>query len=111
MVREAKDSQRRKLWAVTFTSEVFQTLVDDQTTVYLSSTPSNLVDVSSRAAAAKCALGAEVILDLILDRDCMRQRLCFFSRSLLSLIVESSVFDGSLERGEREGERAPCLIS
>lgn len=64
MVREAKDSQRRKLWAVTFTSEVFQTLVDDQTTVYLSSTPSNLVDASSRAAAAKCALGAEVILDL-----------------------------------------------
>lgn len=84
MVREAKDSQRRKLWAVTFTSEVFQTLVDDQTTVCLGSTPpvsvkvSN-VDTSSRTTSAKCAdecksrasseagalVGIEVILDLI----------------------------------------------
>lgn len=39
MVREAKDVQRRKLWAVTFTSEVFQTLVDDHTTVRLSTPP------------------------------------------------------------------------
>lgn len=39
MVREEKDAQRRKLWAVTFTSEVFQTLVDDQTTVCLSTPP------------------------------------------------------------------------
>ncbi|XP_070150861.1 uncharacterized protein [Polyergus mexicanus] len=38
MVREAKDAQRRKLWTVTFTSEVFQTLVDDQMTVCLNST-------------------------------------------------------------------------
>lgn len=66
MVKEAKDSQRRKLWAVTFTSEVFQTLVDDQTTVYLSSTPaSSPADASSLTASAKCApAGAEVILDL-----------------------------------------------
>lgn len=69
MVREAKDSQRRKLWAVTFTSEVFQTLVDDQTTVYLSCTPaakaSSPVGASSRTASVKCApAGAEVILDL-----------------------------------------------
>ncbi|KYN32482.1 Poly(ADP-ribose) glycohydrolase [Trachymyrmex septentrionalis] len=39
MVREAKDAQRRKLWAVTVTSEVFQTLVDDHTTVRLSTPP------------------------------------------------------------------------
>ncbi|XP_029167846.1 uncharacterized protein LOC114938189 isoform X2 [Nylanderia fulva] len=39
MVRETKDAQRRKLWAVTFTSEVFQTLIDDQTTVRLSPPP------------------------------------------------------------------------
>lgn len=39
IVREAKDAQRRKLWAVTFTSEVFQTLVDDHTTVRLSTLP------------------------------------------------------------------------
>ncbi|XP_011250787.1 uncharacterized protein LOC105247989 isoform X1 [Camponotus floridanus] len=39
MVREAKDTQRRKLWAVTFTSEMFQTLVDDQTIVCLSTPP------------------------------------------------------------------------
>lgn len=39
MVREAKEAQRRKLWAVTFTSEVFQTLIDDQTTVRLSTPP------------------------------------------------------------------------
>lgn len=39
MVREAKDAQRRKLWAVTCTSEVFQTLVDDHTTVRLSTPP------------------------------------------------------------------------
>ncbi|XP_032682695.1 uncharacterized protein LOC116849547 isoform X1 [Odontomachus brunneus] len=65
MVREAKDSQRRKLWAVTFTSEVFQTLVDDQTTVYLSCTPaakaSSPVGASSRTASAKCVpAGAEL---------------------------------------------------
>lgn len=41
MVREAKDAQRRKLWAVTFTSEVFQTLVDDHTTVRLSTSPAS----------------------------------------------------------------------
>ncbi|XP_076175326.1 uncharacterized protein LOC143150746 isoform X1 [Ptiloglossa arizonensis] len=34
--KEVKDIQRRKLRTVTFTSEVFQTLVDDETTVYLS---------------------------------------------------------------------------
>lgn len=34
-----KDAQRRKLWAVTFTSEVFQTLIDDHTTVRLSTPP------------------------------------------------------------------------
>ncbi|KYQ50989.1 Poly(ADP-ribose) glycohydrolase [Trachymyrmex zeteki] len=39
MEREARDAQRRKLWAVTFTSEVFQTLVDDHTTVRLSTSP------------------------------------------------------------------------
>ncbi|KAL6255201.1 hypothetical protein P5V15_013539 [Pogonomyrmex californicus] len=39
MVREAKDVQRRKLWAVTLTSEVFQTLIDDHTTVRLSTPP------------------------------------------------------------------------
>ncbi|XP_076282609.1 uncharacterized protein LOC143210048 isoform X2 [Lasioglossum baleicum] len=36
MSKEVKDIQRKKLRAVTFTSEVFQTLVDDETTVYLS---------------------------------------------------------------------------
>ncbi|KYN15793.1 Poly(ADP-ribose) glycohydrolase [Trachymyrmex cornetzi] len=39
MVREAKDAQRRKLWAVTVTSEVFQTLVDDHTILCLSTPP------------------------------------------------------------------------
>ncbi|CAL7942886.1 unnamed protein product [Xylocopa violacea] len=34
--KEVKDIQRRKLRTVTFTSEVFQTLVDDETTVHLS---------------------------------------------------------------------------
>lgn len=34
--KEVKDIQRRKLRTVTFTSEVFQTLVHDETTVYLS---------------------------------------------------------------------------
>lgn len=34
--KEVKDIQRRKLRTVTFTSEVFQTLVDDETTVFLS---------------------------------------------------------------------------
>ncbi|XP_076228660.1 uncharacterized protein LOC116433644 isoform X3 [Nomia melanderi] len=34
--REVKDIQRKKLRTVTFTSELFQTLVDDETTVYLS---------------------------------------------------------------------------
>ncbi|XP_076685378.1 uncharacterized protein LOC143377687 isoform X2 [Andrena cerasifolii] len=34
--KEVKDIQRRKLRTVTFTSEVFQTLVDDETTVCLS---------------------------------------------------------------------------
>ncbi|XP_017765368.1 PREDICTED: uncharacterized protein LOC108554567 isoform X3 [Eufriesea mexicana] len=34
--KEIKDIQRKKLRTVTFTSEVFQTLVDDETTVYLS---------------------------------------------------------------------------
>ncbi|XP_060818748.1 uncharacterized protein LOC132908621 isoform X1 [Bombus pascuorum] len=36
MSKEVKDIQRKKLRTVTFTSEVFQTLVDDETTVYLS---------------------------------------------------------------------------
>ncbi|XP_078039058.1 uncharacterized protein LOC144471154 isoform X1 [Augochlora pura] len=36
MSKEVKDIQRKKLRTVTFTSEVFQTLVDDKTTVYLS---------------------------------------------------------------------------
>ncbi|CAK9832118.1 Poly(ADP-ribose) glycohydrolase [Anthophora retusa] len=39
--KEVKDNQRGKLRTVTFTSEVFQTLVDDETTVYLSN-PVNL---------------------------------------------------------------------
>ncbi|KYM89815.1 Poly(ADP-ribose) glycohydrolase [Atta colombica] len=39
MVKETKDAQRRKLWVVTVTSEVFQTLVDDHTTVRLSTPP------------------------------------------------------------------------
>lgn len=34
--KDIKDVQRRKLRTVTFTSEVFQTLVDDETTVCLS---------------------------------------------------------------------------
>ncbi|KAK9299292.1 hypothetical protein QLX08_007647 [Tetragonisca angustula] len=41
MLKEVKDIQRKKLRTVTFTSEVFQTLVDDETTVYLSN-PSSL---------------------------------------------------------------------
>lgn len=41
MVSEAKDAQRRKLWAVTFTSEAFQTLIDDHTTVRLSTPPAS----------------------------------------------------------------------
>ncbi|XP_006620484.1 uncharacterized protein LOC102672308 isoform X2 [Apis dorsata] len=36
MSKEIKDIQRKKLRTITFTSEVFQTLVDDETTVYLS---------------------------------------------------------------------------
>lgn len=36
MSKEVKDIQRKKLRTVTFTSELFQTLVDDETTVYLS---------------------------------------------------------------------------
>lgn len=47
MIRETKDAQRRKFLAVTFTSKVFQTLVDDQTIMPLS-TP--LVVESSRTA-------------------------------------------------------------
>lgn len=50
IARETKDTQRRKLRAVTFTSEVFQTLVDDQTTLRLSAAP---VSGSSRAANAR----------------------------------------------------------
>ncbi|XP_043263876.1 uncharacterized protein LOC122404047 isoform X3 [Colletes gigas] len=47
--KEVKDIQRRKLRTVTFTSEVFQTLVDDETTVYLSnpvslSTPGTVME-------------------------------------------------------------------
>nr|XP_033331431.1 uncharacterized protein LOC117223321 isoform X3 [Megalopta genalis] len=49
MSKEVKDIQRKKLRTVTFTSEVFQTLVDDKTTVYLSnpvslSTPGPIKD-------------------------------------------------------------------
>lgn len=36
MSKEIKDIQRKKLRTITFTSEVFQTLVDDETTIYLS---------------------------------------------------------------------------
>ncbi|XP_006566148.2 uncharacterized protein LOC408282 isoform X4 [Apis mellifera] len=36
MSKEIKDIQRKKLRTITFTFEVFQTLVDDETTVYLS---------------------------------------------------------------------------
>ncbi|XP_016920625.1 uncharacterized protein LOC108003054 isoform X4 [Apis cerana] len=36
MSKEIKDIQRKKLRTITFTSEVFQTLVDDETTLYLS---------------------------------------------------------------------------
>lgn len=42
MSKEVKDIQRKKLRTVTFTSEVFQTLVDDETTVYLSNPTSSL---------------------------------------------------------------------
>ncbi|XP_024937385.1 uncharacterized protein LOC107264243 isoform X2 [Cephus cinctus] len=38
VAKDAKNSQRRKLWAITVTSEVFQTLVDDEATISLPST-------------------------------------------------------------------------
>ncbi|KAL0128352.1 hypothetical protein PUN28_003560 [Cardiocondyla obscurior] len=47
MIREAKDAQRRKLWTVTFTSDVLQTLVNDHMTVRLSTLPAS---VSERTA-------------------------------------------------------------
>lgn len=55
MIREAKDRQRRKLRAITFTSEVFQTLVDDQTTVYLGSTPSVFINMPYINASSRTA--------------------------------------------------------
>lgn len=81
MIRETKDYQRRKLWAVTFTSEILQTLVDDQTTVYLSTSPlsvkksnelsqmANTISLDEpRALREVNILGVEVILDLIVPR-------------------------------------------
>lgn len=63
MVREAKDAQRRKLWAVTFTSEVFQTLVDDHTTVRLSTSPESGQKANERETRKASTFGVpEVIL-------------------------------------------------
>lgn len=62
MVREAKDAQRRKLWTVTFTSEVFQTLVDDHTTVHLLASESGQT-ANERETCEASTLGiSEVIL-------------------------------------------------
>jgi len=63
MVKEAKDAQRRKLWAVTFTSEVFQTLVDDHTTIRLSTPPESGQMANERETREASTLGvSEVIL-------------------------------------------------
>lgn len=74
MVREARDAQRRKLWAVTFTSEAFQTLVDDHTTVRLSTPPASESGrtASERETREASALGAsEVILMTWLASTCI----------------------------------------
>lgn len=68
MVREAKDAQRRKLWAVTFTSEVFQTLVDDQTIVCLSTPPMSSQIANKHEMREANVLG---ILEVIQRLDCI----------------------------------------
>lgn len=62
MVKEAKDAQRRKLWAVTFTSEVSQTLVDDHTTVRLSPPPAFESGQTANERETREASVSEVIL-------------------------------------------------
>ncbi|XP_026825932.1 uncharacterized protein LOC113562063 [Ooceraea biroi] len=54
-IRKAKDAEHRKLWVVTFT-KMLQTLVDDETTIHLSTPPvkaSNIIELESFERANK----------------------------------------------------------
>lgn len=80
MIKEAKDAQRKKLWAIRFMSEVFQTLVDDQTIIDLSTPPmSSEIANKHEMREANVLDISEVIQRFDVSRvqsQCMRQCNC-----------------------------------
>lgn len=52
---EENSSQRRKqLWAINFTSQVFQTLIDEETTISLPTLKPDIIQVETNSTLLEC---------------------------------------------------------